>query len=180
MAPGDLETARGVVRTFLSALGDDELMQQAAQAVVHAGGGVPDLETLMRNARLVHQTGDLGIDRPWHWLTVVATEAQRLEDRQLVAEIAYFVFVWDVRLRGRISSGELGSMLQPPPHDAVRDVYSTALAALAEVDPEQLVTDRTGAVTVTSLRTALANIVLDADPPYPGEVSTQARRLLDG
>ncbi|GIJ79577.1 hypothetical protein SAMN05443287_10494 [Micromonospora phaseoli] len=180
VAPGDLEVARRVVRAFLSALGDDELMQQAAQAVAQAGGGVPDLETLLRNARQAHQTGDLGIDRPWRWLTAVTAEAQRLGDPQLVAEIGYFVLVWDAQLRGRISSGELGSMLQLPPHDAVRDVYSTALFALAEVDPEQLITDRTGTVTVASLRTALANAVLDADPSYPVEVSTQARRLLDG
>ncbi|PZG24161.1 hypothetical protein C1I95_01225 [Micromonospora craterilacus] len=180
MAPGDLDIARRVVRGFLAALGDDALMGQAAQAVIEAGGGVADLETLLRHVRQVEQTGDLGIDRPWRWLAVVAAEAQRLGDHHLVADIGYFVFVWDTRLRSRIVAGEPISMLQLPPVEAVRDVYSTALSALAEVDPGHLIADRTGTTTASTLRTAIAHIVLDADPPYPAEVSAEARRLVQG
>lgn len=158
------------------ALGDDRHMQQAAEAVCQAGGGVLDMETLLRN---LHHGADLGIDRPWHWLAAVTGEAQRVGDHHLVAEIAYFVFVWDARLRHRVVAGELETPLQLPPVPAVRDVYSTALSALAEADPEQHLTDRTGTIAVASLRTALAHVVLDADPPYPDHVSAQARRLID-
>ncbi|MBX7266884.1 hypothetical protein KIF24_13190 [Micromonospora sp. Llam7] len=177
MKPGDQDVARRVVRDFLMTLGDDGAMRHAAVAVCQAGDGTPDMETLLRNIR---QTGDLGIDRPWQWLAAVNAEAQRLGDLHLVAEITYFVFVWDARLRGRIVSGELLLQLQLPPEQVVREVYSTALFALAEADPGRLVADRTDTVMVSSLRTALAHAVLDADPPFPAHVSAAARQLVNG
>ncbi|MBL6277870.1 hypothetical protein JMF97_17080 [Micromonospora fiedleri] len=178
LAPGDLVAARQVVRAFLAGLGDDDRMCTAGTAVVQAGGGVADLDQLMRNARLIHQTGDLGIDRPWRWLAVVTAEARQLGDLALVADIAHFVHLWDTRLRSRMASGELTMALQTPPQDAVREIYAIAVAALAEVDPDHVVADGTGGITVAALRTGIAHRVLDADPPYPAEVSAEARRIV--
>ncbi|MGC5028467.1 hypothetical protein [Micromonospora sp. DT229] len=179
LAPGDLAVAQQVVRAFLASLGDDDRMSTAAAAVVQAGGGVTGIEELVRNVSRIYETGDLGFDRPWRWLAVVTAEARQLGDLVLVADIAYFVHLWDTRLRSRSASGEAMILLQSPPPDAVREIYPIALAALAEVDPDHVVADGTGGIRVAALRTGIAHRILDADPPYPVETQTQAQQLVE-
>ncbi|MGI5520595.1 hypothetical protein ACQEUX_06535 [Micromonospora sp. CA-259024] len=174
----DLDVARRVVQDFLSVVGIDAKMRITALEVSRAGGGPRDLKTALQNG---YETGDTGIDRPWHWLAAVCREARAAGDVALIAAVALFVNIWDTQLRHKIRMADTSDMmLAAPPTDVTREVYSLAVLALPGPFPNQaVVSNATGSVAIRAVQMKCAIDVLDAGDAIAPEVRAAAQRLLD-
>ncbi|MEH0929070.1 hypothetical protein [Micromonospora sp. CPCC 205558] len=175
----DLDVARRVVQDFLSVVGIDARMRITALEVSRAGGGPANIEAAMRNG---FETGDTGIDRPWHWLAAVCREARAAGDVALIAAVALFTNIWDTELRHKIQMADTTDMmLAAPPHGVTSEVYSLAVLALPGPFPnETVVSNATGSVTIRAVQMKCAIDVLDAGDSFSPEVRAAAQRLLDG
>ncbi|SDZ46082.1 hypothetical protein SAMN05444365_11910 [Micromonospora pattaloongensis] len=174
----DLDVARRVVQDFLMVVGNDASMRRTALAVSRAGGGPADLETAMRNS---HETGQTGIDRPWHWLAAVCREARTAGDAPLIAAVALFVNIWDTQLRDKVGLADTTDMmLAPPPAEVAQEVYSVAVLALPDhAVNQQVVGNVSGAVRIGDVRMKCALDVLGAGYPMSPEARAAAQRILD-
>ncbi|WFE53890.1 hypothetical protein [Micromonospora sp. WMMD1155] len=174
----DLDDARQVVQDFLAVVGNDAMMRVTALAVSRAGGGPADVEASMRNA---FETGDSGIDRPWHWLAAVCREARAAGDVSLIAAVALFVNIWDTQLRHKIQLGDtIDMMLGAPPALVTDEVYSIAVLTLPGTFPNQtVVSNASGSVSIRQVQMKCAIDVLEAGAAITAEVRSAAQRLLD-
>ncbi|MFI7080334.1 hypothetical protein ACIBO1_23820 [Micromonospora sp. NPDC049903] len=159
-------------------VGDDARMRQTALAVSHAGGGPADLVAAIRNTQ---QTGESGIDRPWQWLTAVCREARTTGDVPLIAAVALFVNIWDTQLRDKVTMADTTDMmLEPPPTEAVQEVYTIAVLALPDhAVNQQVVGNLSGSVRIGDVRMKCAIDVLGAEYAISAEVRAAAQRVLD-
>lgn len=176
--PDDLDVARRVVHGFLDVVGNDARMRHAALVVSRAGGGPKDLEAAKRNS---YQTGQTGLDRPWHWLAAVCREARTAGDPALIAAVALFVNIWDTQLRDKIGMADTTDMmLAAPPTEVAKEVYSIAVLALPDpVANQQVVSNASGSVRIGDVRTKCAIDVLAPSYAISPDVRAAAQQNLD-
>ncbi|MCZ7474147.1 hypothetical protein [Micromonospora sp. WMMC273] len=174
----DLDLARRVIQDFLAVVGNDARMRQTASAFSRAGGGPADVETALRNTI---ETGQTGMDRPWHWLAAVCREARSAGDVPLIAAIALFVNIWDAQLRDVVELGDINDMmLAPPPAEVVTEVYAVAVLALPEhAVNQQVASNASGTVRMGDVRLKCALDLLGGDHHVSPEARAAAQRILD-
>jgi len=165
----DLDRAGPLLRQFEQAMGTDAPMRAAILAIAKAGGA-PSMEQALRAGM---DTGFIDLNRPWRWLAALAREAQRREERELLAHLALFVAMWVKGYNLRLTLADrMDLRLDSPPPELLGEIFSVALVEIAKLDPDAIVVDHiTGRVTIQDLLLLCAVPALELPP---GLVEPQA------
>ncbi|MGH3624309.1 MAG: hypothetical protein ACRDQ5_21400 [Sciscionella sp.] len=135
----------------------------------------------------VAETGKMGTDRPWRWLTAVADQASAQGDYKLVGIISLFTVHWLTNLAPKLSmAAEAATRLAKDVDPSIRaELFSICLRALHKMNPDDYIiydadnpNDPTKCITVRTVTFACAMEAAKVKDLLDSELATAITRLL--